>query len=236
MTIRSLAGAACAALLAASLTGCLGQEKQDPVEGSGDEVLDGAAAYLDETSGVHLTITSKGLPAGVVGLISAEGDAVKPASFEGTGMVQAFGQPAEVSLVAIEGDAWVKSAFTGPGWNPVSLADYGVPNPATILGDTGGVTDLIAKTEDVDRGEDVRCGEKNDQTCTEVTGTLSSALVALLVPSASGDSFDVTYLVDGDGRLLSTALTGEFYDGSEAMTYTITFDDYDVEKTITDPS
>lgn len=236
MTIRTLAGAACAALLAASLSGCLGQEKQDPVEGSGDEVLDGAAEYLDETSGVHLRITTDDLPAEVTGLLEAEGDVVKPASFDGTGQIQAFGQAVDVAVVAIEGDAWAKSAFTGPGWNPVDLADYGVPNPAKLLGSTGGVTDLIAKTDDVDRGGDVRCGENNDQTCTEVTGTLSSALVALVVPSATGDPFDVTYLVDGDGRLLSAALTGEFYDGSRAMTYTITFDEYDVEKTITDPS
>lgn len=236
MTHRSLAAAATGAFLVASLTGCIGQEKKEPVSGPTDEILAGAATFLEETAGVHLTITSSGMDQSVTGLVSAEGDAVKPESFQGTAQAQLGGLVAEAQLVAIDGTVWVKTPILGPKFRTFEIEEYGVPDPAQFLTEEGGVAELLLETSDVERGDDVRCGDDNSDVCTEMTGTLDGDLISALVPSASGDSFDVSYLVDGDGRLLAAALTGEFYPDTEPMTYTITIDEYDVTKEINAPS
>ena len=57
---------------------------------------------------------------------------------------------------------------------------------------------------------------------------------ANIIPTASGD-FDATYTITDDGELREATLTGVFYEDSESMTYTVTFDDYGTEKDITAP-
>ena len=56
-----------------------------------------------------------------------------------------------------------------------------------------------------------------------------------ILPCAEGDDFDATYRIDADGRLTDAEITGEFFAGMDAITYTIEVQDYDVEKDITAP-
>jgi lipoprotein LprG len=56
-----------------------------------------------------------------------------------------------------------------------------------------------------------------------------------VIPSASGDSFDVVYQVTDDGELRRADLTGVFYPDSAPMTYTVDFTDYGSTPTITAP-
>ena len=45
----------------------------------------------------------------------------------------------------------------------------------------------------------------------------------------------MSYTITDDGELREVELTGVFYEDSESMTYTVTFDDYGTEKDITAP-
>ena len=47
--------------------------------------------------------------------------------------------------------------------------------------------------------------------------------------------FDATFTVDDKDRLSKAVLTGPFYPKADAVTYTITFDDYGTKPTITKP-
>ena len=110
--------------------------------------------------------------------------------------------------------------------------DYGAPNPAALFATEGGTSDLLVKTEGLEKGEDVRGGDNNEETFTEYTGTVPADLVENVIPSATGDDFEVSYLVSSDGELREAKITGEFYPDSDEMTYTIELDNYGTEKDI----
>ncbi len=56
---------------------------------------------------------------------------------------------------------------------------------------------------------------------TTYTGTVPGDAAAHLIPGATGD-FDATYGITSDGELRQAELTGVFYAGKPAMTYTLT--------------
>ena len=67
-----------------------------------------------------------------------------------------------------------------------------------------------------------------------IKGTVGDDVVKNVIPTASGD-FDVTYTITDDGELRAARLTGVFYEDSEPMSYTVTFEDYGIDKHITAP-
>ena len=92
---------------------------------------------------------------------------------------------------------------------------------------------MLTSTDDVEQGEQVRGGEDNRDVLTTFSGTVAGDVVAGILPSAEGD-FEASYTLSDDDELRSMELTGDFY-GAGSMTYTITFDDYGAEPTITAP-
>lgn len=231
-----------ALLLAGSLalTGCVGQDDDEPVgaDRTPQEVMELAKETLDETSGIRIELTSDGLPDDLdqVVLESAAGTAVHPASFEGELVGRAFGLTEEGEVIAIDGTVWLDlPILLGPGFHDIDPAEYGAPDPSQLIATEGGLSDLLLETGDLDEGEEIRGGEDNEEVLTEYSGTLSGDQVQLIIPSADGDAFDVKYEITSDGELRIVEITGEFYDGTDDTTYTLELTEYGTEKDISAP-
>lgn len=229
-----------ALVLALSLSACVGQDDKDgPVseENSPQEALDLAKKTLDETSGVQLELKAEDLPANAPGIVltGASGVAVHPRAFEGDIVASLSGLTQNGQVVAIEDTVWVKIALLGNAFQELDPGKIGAPNPAQLIATEGGLSDLLVSTGDVEEGDSVRGGSNNDEVLTEYTGTLAGDDVTVLVPTASGDTFDVVYQIAGNGELRSMAITGVFYADTDPMTYAVSFDDYGTTQKITAP-
>lgn len=230
MLTRSLVAASALALLAA---GCAGNDDEPVSEGrTPDEVLALAKKTLDETSGVSIDLYGD-LPSGVRGLSAATGTGTHdPEAFEGKVTVSQ-GFSIDVDVVAIGDDVWIK--LPGTSYVEADPSDYGAPNPAGLFATDGGLSDLLVTTEGAKKGKEVRGGDNNEEVLVEYSGTVPAEDVTAVIPSASGDDFDVTYTISSDGELREVRITGEFYPDSDEMTYTIGLDDYGSEKDIKAP-
>ncbi|MCD6640066.1 MAG: LppX_LprAFG lipoprotein [Nocardioides sp.] len=222
-----------AALLVTSLGACSGKESPAE-ERSPDEVLALAADHLTETSGVELALTTEDLPSGVSGIKSAIGTATSAPAFEGTIAVVVGGTPVDVPVIAVDDVVHAQLPFTN-GWNVVDPTEYGAPDPSGLIDPDDGFPGLLGLTEDATEGESVRGGADNDEILTTYDGTVPGPAMAKVIPSATGDSFDVQWQVADDGELRKAVLTGVFYADTPEMTYTVTFADYGTEKDITAP-
>ena len=207
-----------------------GEDKASP-----EEVLAAAKTTLDETSGVAISLSTKNLPGGVTGISSAEGTGIHPSAFEGTFKLSVSGLPADAEVIAVDGKTYAKNSLLLPDWTEIDPGDYGAPDPAKLMDPDGGFSGLLGAATEVEAGESVRGGEDNKEIFTEYTGTISSDAVEALIPTAEGD-FSFTYTISDDDELREAVLEGAFYGADEGeVTYTLTLDDYGVEKEITAP-
>lgn len=221
-----------AALLtvALALTGCTSGSGED--EQSPEEVLAAAKTALDETSGVQITLSADEIPPGVDGILRAEGIGTHDPAFEGDLRVTTGGIELDVPVVAAQGKVFAKLPFT-QDYTPVEPTEYGAPDPAGLMEPEGGLSSLLTAAEAVEEGERVRSGE---DVLAGYTGTVPGEAVAAIIPSATPDEdFEATFTVDEENRLREAVITGPFYPGSDDVTYTITFDEYDTAADITLP-
>lgn len=219
-------------------TGCFGQDEKDDAVSEGrtpQEVMELAKETLDEAEGVRLDLYAADLPRDTqTALIEANGVVVRPASFEGQGKVRATGFEVDVEMRAIDDDFWAKSPVLGNSWVKVDPSDYGIPNPNELMAPEGGLSELLLQNEDLEEGDSVRGGANNDEVLTSFTGTLPGQAVEDVVSIASGDDFEMEYLVADDGELREIRITGEFY-GSQELTYVVNLDDYGTTREIRAP-
>jgi len=237
-TSGRLATTATALVLALpALSACSGDA--DGSGGGGDEgptpeeVLDEAATTLTETSGVELTLSTPSLPDGVSGITEATGTITQAPAFDGSITVVFAGQTVDVPVVAVDDTVYAQLPFT-PGWNKVNPKEYGAPDPSNLIGDDG-FAGLLGLTESPEAGESVRGGADNSEILTTYSGTVPGDAMDAIIPSSSGDTFDVEWQVSDAGELRKATLTGVFYPRAEPMTYTVDFADYGTEKDITAP-
>jgi lipoprotein LprG len=216
-----------------ALVACSGDEPPVSEGATPEEVMALAKQTLDETSGVRLDLRTDEVPAGVSGISAATGVGTHAPAFDGTLTVVLAGQAFDVPVIAVDGTVWAQVPLT-PGWQDVDPADYAAPDPLQLMSTDAGFSSLLTQTAVLEEGESVRGGENNDEVLTEYTGTVPGDVVSNVIPSASGD-FDATYTISDDGELRTAVLTGVFYPDTEAMTYTIGFDDYGTEQDITAP-
>ena len=218
----------------ASLTAaCSDEEKAEPPTPPA-EVLAEAKQTLDDTSGITLSLSTPALPEGVQGLLAARGVATHAPAFDGSITIIFAGSNVEVPVVAVDDTVFAQIPLT-VGWSDVDPAEYGAPDPAALMSPTTGFSSLIPATTDLERGESVRGGKGNNEILTEYTGTVPGTAMKKVIPSSAGDSFDASYLITEDGELRQLDVTGVFYEDSEPITYTVTFEDYGLEQDITAP-
>lgn len=220
-----------------TLAACSGDEGGAGSEGetgpTPEEVLAEAAATLDETSGVDVTLSTDALPDGVSGITKAVGTVTDAPAFDGSITVVFAGQSVDVPVIAVDDAVYAQLPFT-PGWNEVDPQEYGAPDPSGLVGPDG-FSGLLGLTESPVAGDSVRGGANNAEVLTTYSGTVPGDAMDAIIPSASGDSFDVEWQVTDDGELRKATLTGVFYPRAEEMTYTVDFADYGTEKDITAP-
>jgi len=224
---------ACALISFGLVTGCSNDQGSVSDERSPDQVMELAKTTLDETSGVTLSLTTNDLPAGVTGVKEATGVGVHPPAFQGSLTVPLAGNDFKVPVIAVGNKVYAQIPLT-PGWSDVDPAEYGAPDPATLMSPDTGFSSLLPATDALKEGESVRGGEDNKEVLTEFTGTVPDSAVRNILPGATGD-FDATYTISSDGELREAVLTGVFYPNTDPMTYTIAFEDYGTEKKIAAP-
>ena len=228
---RTRAALAVVALAAAfALSSCSGDDAS--TDASPEDRLAAAKQQLDDTSGVNISLATEKLPAGVNGLLSAQGVGTHAPAFEGSLKVAASGITADADVVAVDDVVYAKLPFTTK-FVKIDPADYGAPDPADLLSPEGGLSSLLTAAEDVEAGDQVRDGEA---VLSEFTATVPGEAVAAVIPSASADAdFDATFTLDDSDRLAEVVLTGPFYPGGGETTYTVRFAEYGTEKDIRAP-
>lgn len=224
---------ACALIGFGLAAGCSDDQGSVSEERSPEEVMKLAKTTLDETSGVNVSLRTSDLPDGVTGVKEATGVGVHPPAFEGSLTVPLAGNDFKVPVIAVDNKVYAQIPLT-PGWSDVDPAEYGAPDPATLMSPDTGFSSLLPATEGLKEGESVRGGEDNKEVLTEFTGTVPDDAVRHILPGATGD-FDATYTISADGELREAVLTGVFYPNTDSMTYTIGFENYGTEKKITAP-
>jgi lipoprotein LprG len=216
-----------AVLLVATACGG-GSPHEDPAT-----AIENAQHKLEDTSGVTLSITTDDLPDGVQGLKSASGSVTDAPAFDGSlGVVTNIGS-FSVPVKSVDGKVYAQIPLT-PGWSEVNPADYGAPDPAQLISADQGVPSLLAATTDPKAGKDVRGGTDNKEVLSTYTGTVPASAVSSIIPGATG-SFGATYAVTSDDELRQVTLSGVFYAGKPANTYTLVLTDYGTSKDITAP-
>jgi lipoprotein LprG len=234
MRLTALAAAGLAGALA--LTSCSGDEDGGR-DGGGDgssaaDVLERAKTDFDETSGLRIVLATDELPDGVTGIVSAEGVGTHAPAFDGAITVRLLGNSVEVPVVAVDDTVYAELPLTS-GYQEVDPSEYGAPDPARLMSPDEGFSSLLTETTDLeDRGEE-RNPDDPGQVLRTIDGTVPGTAVENVIPSAEGD-FEVSYGFE-DGELRTVELTGAFYPDTEAMTYTLSFDDYGTEQDITAP-
>jgi len=219
-----------AGVLAGVLAGCGGGSSSDV---DPETAMKTAEQKLEDTSGLTLSLTTDDLPDGVQGVSSASGTLTDAPAFDGSLGVTLSAGSFSVPVKAVDGKVYAQIPLT-PGFSTVDPADYGAPDPAQLLTSDSGIPAILAATTDLEQGDDVRGGVDNKEVLTTYTGTVSASAVSHLIPGASGD-FAATYAVTDDGELREASLTGVFYPGKPAMTYTLLLTDYGTSKDITAP-
>ena len=233
-TSGRLAATATAVLLALpALTACSGDDSPAEEGESAEEVLAEASATLAETSGVDLTLSTDALPDGVTGITRAVGTVTSAPAFDGSITVVFAGQTVDVPVIAVDDTVYAQLPFS-PGWNEVNPKEYGAPDPSGLVGEDG-FAGLLQLTESPEAGESVRGGADNSEVLTTYSGTVPGDAMDAVIPSSSGDSFDVEWQITDEGELRSATLTGVFYPQADPMTYTVEFAGYGTEKDITAP-
>ncbi|WGL54194.1 LppX_LprAFG lipoprotein [Nocardioides sp. BP30] len=197
------------------------------------EAIAQAKSALDHAAGVQLHLVGKDLPSGNV-LVGADGTLTRAPAFDGTIAIKVLGATAQVPVVSVDDKVYAKLPLT-TSWQTIDPAQYGVPDPATLIAPDTGISRLLTATTDLKKGDTVRGGKDNKQVLTTYTGTLPASAVAAIISQAAG-TFAVSYTIDDDHRLEQAAIRGRFYGAdTAASTYTVTLDDYGVTKTITKP-
>jgi lipoprotein LprG len=217
-------------LVAVTAAGCGGgsSSPEDPAT-----ALKAAEHELETTRGVTLSLSTDDLPDGVQGLKSASGTVTDAPAYDGTlGVVTDIGT-FSVPVRSVDGTVYAQIPLT-PGWSQVNPSDYGAPDPAQLISTDKGVPSLLAATTDPKSGKAIRGGSDNKEVLSTYTGTVPAAAVSSIIPGASG-TFRATYALTSGNELRQVELTGSFYSGHPANTYTLVLTDYGTSKDITAP-
>jgi lipoprotein LprG len=191
-----------------------------------------AKAKVDASPSVHLTLTSKDVPQGSNGIISADGWGKHPPAFKGTFKVRLGGIEGDAEITSVDGAVYAKLPFV-PGTQKIDPTTLGLPDPATLFSTDAGLTSLMAKTVAPKVSGEVRAG---DEVLTTITGTIpGAAVVDLFGIGDRNGTFAVTYGLTETNELRQVTLTGPFFGAGTSSTYVLTLDQYGQPVTITAP-
>lgn len=230
------------ALLTAGLllSGCTGSSDSaggsDGSDGGGGSDLAArltdAKKTLDSAETIDISLSTKSVPDGVTGLLSATGKGNHSPAFEGKVTVVTGGASLGADVIATGGKVYAKTGFT-PDFAPIDPADLKAPDPAALLKADGGITSILTSTDGLAKDGQSRDGQ---DVLTSIKGTLAGSVVATIIPSAAADQdFAVVYRLDDDDELRDATISGPFYPGGDKVTYTVALKTSDTPVTIDAP-
>jgi lipoprotein LprG len=225
--------AAGAVALALVLTGCGGSssggggKSEDPAS-----ALAAAKKSFDDASSVHLTMATGSKPSKGNAVLGAEGTLTHQPAFRGSVKALYLGITADIPITAVGGKVYAKLPFSA-GYAAINPGDYSAPDPATFADPSAGISGLLTRLQGAKKAGQQRDGKV---VVTTYGGSLPGSLVAPIIPSAdSSGTYQTVVGIDGDGKIATLKVTGDFFDGSGDVTYDLTFDDYGKDVTITKP-
>lgn len=219
-----------AVLLLGALSACGGDEEdagQTPTE-----AMEQAKKNFDESSSVHLALSTKSTPTAGNGVLGANGTVTRAPAFKGDVKVLLSGITATVPVTSVDGKVFAKLPLT-TRYAEINPAEYGAPDPADFGDPDTGLSALLTQMEDLEEGDSTRRG---DLVLTSYTGTVPGAAVKEVIPSADAEqSYETTVGLDEDGFARTVRVTGTFFSGSDDVTYDVEFDRYGEDVEITAP-
>lgn len=184
--------------------------------------LKAAKKKMDATDGMHLELSSKGVPETASGVTKGSGDGGPRPEFKGNLTARVAQVEADVPIVAIEDKVWAKLPIW-PEMRRMNPEEYGAPNPAVLFSRDKGISSLLPKTKKAKFGAERRDGGDVVRVITgELAGQDVFGVLALGNPSLT---YDVTYLITEGDELRSAAVRGVFFNDA-TTTYTLRLDDY----------
>ncbi|MET0999857.1 MAG: LppX_LprAFG lipoprotein [Marmoricola sp.] len=214
------------------LAGCGGgEEKAD--EKSPTEVMETAKKNFDDASSVRIELATDSTPSSGNGVLGATGDLIPEPAFEGDVKVVLSGLTATVPVTSIGGKVHAKLPLQTK-YTVIDPAEYGAPDPADFADPENGLSSLLTKLQDREKGDEERVG---DAIVTQYTGTLPGDAVKTIIPSAvAEETYETSVGIDDKGFASTVKVTGPFFTGDEDVTYDLKFSDYDAGVKITAPT
>lgn len=222
---------------ALALSGCTGSSEGGGSDGGDDSEalaarLATAKTTIDDAETIAISLSTKKVPDGVTGLLSAEGKGNHTPAFEGKVTVVTGGASLGADVIAVDGKVYAKSGLL-PQFVSVDPDTLKAPDPASLMSADDGVTQILTATDDLEAGDQSRDGK---DVLTTITGTLPGSLVKTIIPSAAEDTtFTVAYRLDDDDVLRDATLTGQFYPTGGDVTYTVAIETSDQPITVEAP-
>ena len=218
-------------VLAASfgLLSCSGQGGSDGA--SLAQRLAAAKEQLDSSPSLRFVLSTDELPAGLAGLLEADGVGTHAPAFQGDIKVSQSGLSVEAKVTAVENDVYAKISFS-PVYTRIDPADYGAPDPARLMDEKAGISSLLTAADKL--ADD---GERRDgaDVLQSISATIPGSAVAGIFPSAASTPFDATFDLTEADQLRSAEITGRFYRGEPSVTYTLELTSYGERVEISPP-
>jgi lipoprotein LprG len=222
MTRRTTAILGVVLALLVPLSACGGSESA-PHKQSAHDVLAKAKQLLDDARSVHLTLSTDATPTSGDAVLGAEGSLTHQPAFKGQVTVVLGGFNADVPVVAVDGKVYAKLPLT-PKYVTIDPAEYGAPNPADFADPDKGISGLLLQLDGAKQ-----TGRKRDgsHVLTIYSGTLDGALVDPIIPSAdTSGTYQTSVGIDGQGRVATLHVTGDFFAHDGPVTYDLALDEY----------
>jgi lipoprotein LprG len=226
---RTLLGAALASLVL--LSGCGDSASAD--DQSPAEVMEEAKRHFDDSSSVRIALSTESTPTSGNGVLGATGTVTHDPAFEGEVKVVLSGLTATVPVTSVDDKVYAKLPMQTK-YTVIEPGEYGAPDPADFADPDAGLSGLLTKIDDLEKGEETRDG---DQVLTSYTGSVPGKAVKQVIPSAdAAESYATRVGIDDEGFARTVRVTGIFFSGSDEVTYDVEFDGYGEDVVITPPS
>ena len=222
------------AVLAAvvGLAACSSDDGGGPDDLTPAQVLAQAKKELDRAASVRFELSTDRLPEGIPGLLKATGVGTHDPAFEGEVQASQSGVIINAEVIAVGGDVYAKFSFA-PIFTRIDPDNYNAPDPALLMDTERGISSLLTAATGLKHQGSTRDGA---EVLTLLAGAIPGPSVAAIFPSADGtEPFTATFEVDDDSRLREVRMTGRFYRGSPAVTYTVSLDSYGEQVEISAP-
>lgn len=226
---RAGAVLACTLLAGPVIAGCGGSE--EPEESAAD-LLERAKDTLDDAETVHFVLDSEGAPDTGTLLVGGEGDLARPASFDGTLQVRVTGNTLDLDVVSVDGAVYAQLPFAS-SYSVIDPAQFGFGDPGALLDPETGISQLLARADSAELGEERRVG---GEVVREVTAELPGELVEQILTSQDPSQPVEAQLsvATETGELRRVELTGPFFSTDDA-TFIVELSDFGADVEITAP-